>query len=920
MLHGRDAEQARIDELLAAARAGRSGALVLRGEAGIGKSALLDYAAAQGVPTVRSAGIESEAELPFAALHLLVRPGMALVPGLPPRQREALEAAFGLGDGTPADRMLIGLAVLTLLAEEAADGPLLCLIDDAHWLDRASAEALLFAARRLDAEGVVILFATRPGPEDFPAPGLPELVVPGLRPEAAAALLDTGPVRLSPAERYRLLTESGGNPLALLELPSTIGATGPIGTQPPALTQRLQLAFHGRVLRLPAATRTVLLVAAAAGSPQLAPVLRAADSLGAGLDDLQPAQDAELVRTDGAALTWRHPLLRAAVYQGAALTQRLAAHRALAAAFDTEDTADLHAWHRACAATGPDETTATLLEHTAERARRRNGFHGAVAAYERAAALGVTEGDRCRRLVLAAEMATEAGLTDKAVALAERAAAPGTDHSVELRLALVHAQADFASGVPAAAHRRLLAAALTARTGDPGGAARTGDPEGIAHSGNPDRAGHTGDPGTAARILTRAVHAAWYLGPAEIAEVAEVLATLPLVDRDPVTPIVRYLTTAVAGHRTVDLRTAAALARANGADSPADLVQLCGSGLVVGQDEQVGELAEELIGECREQGRIGVLAPLLFFRSEAQLFAGRPGAARVGAEEGLRIAEDLGQAHWVGQLSAFLAYLAAQRGDEDATRARAERATAEEFGGARAVGASWAHAALGLLALGQGRLEAARAELAHMSVEPARHHVSGLRALPDRIEVAARLGATEDATAALDDLAAWAERADQEWITALVARGRALLADGPDAETHFVAALTANRPFDEARTRLLYGEWLRREKRKVDARAQLEQAMAGFDRLGAGPWRERARTELGALGVGTGAPASAGPLSVLTPQESQIVRLAAQGLSNREIAARLFLSHRTVGHHLYKAYPKLGVLSRGELKELALTE
>ncbi|MGW4636778.1 AAA family ATPase, partial [Nocardia sp. NPDC004415] len=259
MLHGRDAEQARIDELLAAARAGRSGALVLRGEAGIGKSALLDYAAAQGVPTVRSAGIESEAELPFAALHLLVRPGMALVPGLPPRQREALEAAFGLGDGTPADRMLIGLAVLTLLAEEAADGPLLCLIDDAHWLDRASAQALLFAARRLDAEGVVILFATRPGPEDFPAPGLPELVVPGLRPEAAAALLDTGPVRLSPAERYRLLTESGGNPLALLELPSTIGATGPIGTQPPALTQRLQLAFHGRVLRLPAATRTVLL-------------------------------------------------------------------------------------------------------------------------------------------------------------------------------------------------------------------------------------------------------------------------------------------------------------------------------------------------------------------------------------------------------------------------------------------------------------------------------------------------------------------------------------------------------------------------------------------------------------------------------------------------------------------------------------
>ncbi|MFI1240868.1 AAA family ATPase [Nocardia salmonicida] len=924
MLHGRDTEQAMIDDLLSGARAGRSGAMVLRGEAGIGKTALLDYAAAQGIPTVRSAGIESEAELPFAALHLLVRPGMELVRQLPSRQREALEAAFGLGEGAPADRMLIGLAVLTLLAEEAAQGPLLCVIDDAHWLDRATAEALLFAARRLDAEGVVMLFATRSGPQDFPAPGLTELALAGLRPDAAAALLDAGTTALSPAMRYRLLAESGGNPLALLELPAVVGESILDESNPLPLTQRLQLAFHGRVTRLPAATRTVLLIAAAAGAADLAPVLRAASALSASLPDLQPAQDAGMVATDGQVLTWRHPLLRSAVYQGSALADRLAAHRALADALVDDDAADLRAWHLACAATGPDEHTATALERTADRARRRHGFHGAVTAYDRAAALSTDAGARVRRLVLAAETATEAGLTDRAERLAERAeslshrtefdadgvgsaeaktdptsrsraaAASGSDGSgFELRLDLVRAQAEFAGGKPGSAHRRLMSAAVAARETDPRGAAR---------------------------ILTKAVHTAWYLGPDELDEVAAVLTTLRLVEDDPATPIVRYLTGSVTGHRVADLRDAAAAARAGGADSPADLVQLCGSGLVVGQDAQVEELAGELVRECREQGRIGLLAPLLFFRSEGLSFGGRPRESRIAAEEGLRIAQDIGQAQWVSQIHAFLAYLAALQGDSTSCRDHADRAVAEEFGGPGAVGASWAHAAVALLALGEGRLEQAQTELAHMTIEPARHHVIGLRTLPDQIEVAVRLGATDRATEALDRLTHWAQRAGQAWIGALAARGRALLADGSDAEQHFVAALAENRPFDEARTRLLYGEWLRRDKRKVDARTQLELAMGLFDRLDATPWSERARTELGALGVGTGARASGGPLSSLTPQESQIVRLAAQGLSNREIAARLFLSHRTVGHHLYKAYPKLGVLSRGELSALDLTE
>ncbi|MFC4123599.1 AAA family ATPase [Nocardia rhizosphaerae] len=890
MLHGREAEQARIDELLAGAAAGRSGALVLRGEPGIGKSALLDYAAAQGIPSARSAGVESEAELPFAALHLLVRPGMALVRQLPPRQRDALESAFGLGDSAPADRMLIGLAVLTLLAEEAADGPLLCLIDDAHWLDRASAEALLFAARRLDAEGVVMLFATRSGPADFPAPGIPELALSGLRAEAAAALLDAGPTPLTPANRYRILTESGGNPLALLELPSVVGAVGDTA-RPLPLTQRLQLAFHGRIARLPAATKTMLLLAAVAGASDLAPILRAAHTLGAALPDLRPAEDADLVRTDGQHLNWRHPLSRAAVYQGSAPVDRLAAHRAIADALVGAETADLRAWHLACAATGPDEGVAAALEDTAQRARQRSGFHGAVAAYDRAAALSADPAARLRRLVGAAETATEAGLTDQAALLAERAAAQPGGAAYDQRLELVRAQAEFAAGKPGSAHRRLMATAARAA-----------------------------DPGDAARILTRAVHTAWYLGPTELDEVARLLATLRLDDGDPATPIVRYLTGSVAGRHTGELRAAADAARANGADSPADLVQMCGSGLVVGQDDQVGELADELIGECRDQGRLALLAPLLFFRSEAALFGGRPGESAVAATEGLRIAEDIGQPQWISQLTAFLAYLAALRGDEEACHGYAGRAVAEEFGGQDAVGAPWAHAAFGLLALGRGRLEQAAAELAHMTVEPARHHVSGLRSLADRLEVATRLGDTAAAGEALTSLTAWAERTGQAWIAALAARGRALLAERTAAEQHFLAALAANRPFDEARTRLLYGEWLRREKRKVDARGQLEQALAGFDRLAAAPWSERARVELAALGVGAAAAPGTGPLAALTPQEAQIVRLAAQGLSNREIAARLVLSHRTVGHHLYKAYPKLGVLSRGELSGLDLAQ
>lgn len=890
-LVGRAAERARIDALLDAARAGRSGALVLRGEPGIGKTALLEHAAAAGLTTVRGAGLESEAELPFAALHLLVRG--ADLGALPPRQRAALDGAFGVADHDPADRMLIGLAVLSLLAEEAAEGPLLCLVDDAHWLDAATAQTLLFAARRLDAEGVALLFATRAGEHDFPAPGLPELRVGALPQDAAAALLDATHTGLSPALRYRTLMESAGNPLALLELPAVLAAETPgAGANPLPLPQRLQLAFHGQVTRLPVATRALLLVAAAADTAQLDTVLRASAALGAGLADLQPAEDAGLVRV-GDAITFRHPLLRSAVYRGAPLAQRLAAHRALADAATGPDQADVRAWHLAAAATGPDEAVATALESTAERARRRSGYHGAVAAYERAAALSVDDTARARRLVPAAETAAEAGLLDLARRLADRAAAhlPQADDAVAARLDLVRGLAEFGAGRPAAAHRLLLAAAARER-----------------------------DPARAARVLTQAMHTAWYLSGAELAEVRERSAALPLPDSDPMAAISGYLRAALETRHTTDLRDAAAAARARGADSPRDLVQLCGAGLVVGQDDQVAELAAELVAECREQGRIALMPPLLFFRAEAEIHLGRPAEGELAAAEGLRIAADAGLGQWVSQHHAYLAYVAALRGAEAECAAAAERATAPEFGGVAAPGATWVHAALGLLELGLGRVASALTRLEPLTVEPGRHHVAGMRALPDVVEAAVRLGEPARAGDAPDRLAAWARHSGLDWVAALELRCRALLtADDTAAELYRAALARGGRPLEQARTRLLFGEWLRRARRKTEAREQLEPAAEAFERAGAAPWAARARTELAALGLGGAVSTAARGLAArLTPQELQIVRLAARGLSNRDIAAQLFLSPRTVGHHLYKAYPKLGVASRGELAELPL--
>ncbi|MFG3706526.1 AAA family ATPase [Micromonospora sp. NPDC047670] len=903
-LHGREPEQDAIAELLAGARAGSSSSLVLRGEPGIGKTALLEHAAASAgnMRLLRGTGVEVEAKLPFSGLQLLLRPALGSLAALPGPQRAALQAAFGLGSAAGCEPMLVGLAVLSLLTEHADRTGLLCLVDDAQWLDRASREALLFAARRLHAEGVVMIFAARDGEGAFPAPGLAELRLSGLAPQAAAALLDRHP--LAPAVRYRLLAEADGNPLALLELPVALAAEGGSVFSPGALplTDRLQLAFHGQVSRMPQSCQSLLLVAAADETGELAVILRAAAALGAGVDDLSPAERAGLVLrgdADGTTIRFRHPLIRAVVYQRAPLGQRLAVHRALAAALGSPEHADRRAWHLAAAATGADEEAAAALERTAARARDRSGHEAAAAAYERAARLSVEPTARARREALAAQAALEAGDLERARALGSRAARRLDDAPAAVRAGVAHvrALADFWQGSYPTAHRLLLDGAELIRDTDAG---------------------------RAAVLLIEAVHTSWYLGERPLAATLDRLVALPLDDADPLAPVGRHLVhlDPRRGQRPPPLADTVAAVRRRGGAPDEVLTILCGAALALGQDADAYELATALAAEHRARGGAGRLPTVLFFAAEGEVFAGRHLDALATATEALRLARDTGQQQWVSQFSSVLAHLDAARGDEVACRRHAEQGLAGATAGAISPGAPWAHWSLGLLDLGLGRAEAALARFERLTREPMRHHICATRSIPDLVESAVRVGTPERAAGPLARLQRWAGSVRQPWADALVLRCRGLLATDDRAEACYTAALDLHdrdaRPLEYARTALLHGEWLRRARRKAEARGPLHDALEVFDRLGMRPWAERARGELTATGAQEQGPAPAeGVAAGLTPQELQIARLAAQGLSNRDIAAQLFLSHRTVGYHLYKAYPKLGVASRGELRDFA---
>ncbi|WP_067464748.1 ATP-binding protein [Actinomadura macra] len=903
MLWGREADRAAMEGLITGAREGLGGVVVVRGEAGIGKTALLDEGAAMaaGLRVLRATGAETEAELPFASLHMLLRPVLPRVEALPPGQARALRTALGLGgeegeggtDGT--DRFLIGLAVLTLLSDVATEQPVLCLIDDAHWLDPASADALLFTARRLDTEAAAIVFAARDG---FTAPGLPELPLAGLdRPQAAAFLADQAP-DLAAAVRDRVIDEAAGNPLALLELPAALSAGIRAGhtVPPPALpvSARVQAAFGTRIEKLPRPSRLALSIAAAEGTGELATVLRAARTLGAAPADLDAAERAGLLRLTETRVEFRHPLVRAAAYQRMPLTTRLAVHGALAEVSGGAR----RALHRAAASPEPDESVAAELEASADAARGRNAPAAAASLYEHAARLSPADGDRTRRLIRAAQSAITGGRTGHAADLAERAAARRLGPVPLAEVAMVRATAEFERGAPVGTARYLADSAAQVAEADPGLALTLL----VMAAGNAWSTGEDGEvrraaglaagigAATAGTCVTRAAGTT-----ASVATALVGLGRLAAGDTSSGAPLLRSVV--AAAH----------------ADPPGSLIArllVLAVALLVGDDEAAAQLAAADVAHARHRGLVGALPTTLQVVAQTQVAAGLHRDAAATAAEALALARETGQRHRQGRLAALTARIAAIEGEQERCRELAAEA-AESVAEAAAEGAC----ALGLLHLGLGRHEDALHVLEETAAGPARRTATVMFAAADLAEAAVRAGQLEQARAAGERLTAWAAVLDRPWISAVALRCQALLA--PRDET-FQAALhlhtAGGRPFEHARTALTYGEWLRRERRRSDARAPLRSALSIFERLGATPWADRARGELRATGeTASGPPSGDDPLARLTPQELQIVRLAASGVANRDIAAQLFLSHRTVEYHLYKAYPKLGVTSRTEL-------
>ncbi|WP_433289685.1 AAA family ATPase [Pseudonocardia sp. CA-142604] len=905
-LPGRAAETANVQRLLDTARAGRSGALVVRGEAGIGKSTLLWHAAtaAPDMLVLTRTGVETETELPFAALHLLVKDNMAGVDELPDAQARALRAALGLASAERApDRFLVGLAVLTLLGELAAQRPVLCLLDDAHWFDRASAEVLLFVARRLDAEAVVMLFAARTGHAPaFPAPGLAELVLPRLDESTARHVLASGAGDLPRHIREQLLREAAGNPLALQELPAAHRAgRAPVYPLGPPEAGRggsapthspVEREFAARIEALPERVRTVVLVAAADNTCDTGVVLAAAQRLGCSVADLEAAERARLLMFSEGCLGFQHPLIRTAAYGSATVVRKQEAHRALADVLDGRPDVDRRNWHRAAASIGPDEDVAVALEESARAATNRGSNEAAAAAYERAGSLSPDPARRTRRLTAAAEAAADAGHRGWASSLAVDAARPVADQVQHARLALIHARLADEVNRPEETHRLLMEAAMPIAA--------------VA----PELAGEmfmwAVEAGWSARergMIERVVVAAEGLGDARYVRALSAVALAQLPGAGDAA-----LPRAIAGLRE--------MAICHGSGSPRVGATLASWHLALGDHITAHALAACAERDSRTHGAHGVLPRVLAVLAAGRWHLGRRHDAAVAAAEGLQLARDTGHGQALGELAAVVAHLAAVEGDE--VRLAAVLA---EFDGRRMPldFPEAAAAARSLLDLGLGRVESAADRLAELMTHPSRS-----QSLPDLVEAATRAGRTELARDAAARFERWAGHVGQAWARAVALRCRALVDGGDRAERLFAEAvahhrLDGTRPFERARTELLQGESLRRERRRTQARSPLRSALETFEELGARPWAERARAELRATGESR-TDAQPGPdlLAELTPQELQVVRLAAVGLSNRDIGAQLFLSPRTVGYHLYKAFPKLGVTSRGQLVRLDL--
>ncbi len=900
-LVGRERECAVIDRLLGAAARGESGVLVVRGEAGIGKTALLGYAAARATDmrVLRATGVEAEHDLAFAGLHGLLWPIIDELPCLPEPQRAALSAALGLAAGDGRDRFLAAAGALTLLAAAAEAKPLLCLIDDAQWLDAPSADALLFTARRLVAEGVLILFGAREGdPRRFDAPGLEVLMLKGLDRELSEALLSRASSQVAPAVQERLLSEAAGNPLALLELPVALSDSQLTGkAQLPGalpLTARLRGVFIQRVERLPQSTQMALLVAAAEETGELAVILRAAAELMLPQNALDPAEETGLVRAQGAALTFRHPLVRSAVYDSAPIGRRQRVHAVLATVLGAEQHSDRALWHRAMATLTPDDELACALEASAARSQQRGGHASAATAFERAAELGDGDAARATRLARAAEAAWVAGQADRAADLVRRALAFAEPTE--------RARLSYLSGL-ISAFAGSLPGALTALL------------EGLEA---------TEEPSLILEMLMEAGVVAAFVEDHERELAVCRQASQTPAETDAERFVVCQLTSSVADHegdfaraqmlweRTVEL--------AEGLDRPRHLLWASEGASRAGHLGDGLQFASRAVRIARERGLVSTLPLALQVEASQLVGRGQFDLAYASAQESERLVADLG--HPVAWSLADLATIDAVRGDEQQAREHASEAQAVVArSGARLLGRRTARA-LALLDLGLGQPSAALDRLlgSVLDMRPESDYVFVL-GVPDAVEAASRSQRLDEVASHLDRYRQCFAPTSNRARLALLARCEALV-DGVDAERHFRDAVElsdALSPFDRARTELLYGEWLRRHRRRIDARFHLRAALEIFQQLATTPWEARARSELRASGE-TARKRDPSTRDQLTPQELQISRLVASGKSNPEVAAQLFLSPRTIDYHLRKVFTKLEIASRADLADLDLGE
>jgi DNA-binding CsgD family transcriptional regulator len=906
VLVGRSAECERIEALLAGARGGTGGALVLRGGPGIGKSALLAYAGerSSGMRVLRARGVETEAELAFAGLHQAFHPVLDRLDGVPEPQGAALAAALGLAEPQEPDRFLIAAAALSLASEVAADQPLLVLVDDVHWLDAPSADALLFVARRLEAEPAAMVFSVRDDIGDGAATDLPGLPLRPLDRDEARELVEASASGLNAEGRELVLASAYGNPLALVELASGLAADRETGQDSPReihLSATLERTFFGRAKELPEGTQRLLLLAAADEVGDIGTLLRAAGRLGIGGEALAPAEHAGLVRLRETVVEFRHPLVRSAVYQSAAFSDRQAAHRALADALTGPAHADRRAWHRAAAAVAPDEEAAAEVERVAARARARGAPAAAASAFERAASLTADDELRARRLTDAGEAARDAGTNERALAFATEAARYAGDPVQRGRI-------DQLNGT------------IEARRGDVR--------EGFAILANGAKRIAQRDPLRAAAMLAEAASAAAYAGDtAGVAEAGRSAAALPARDDPEFAFDVLLLagTTAVLERDPERglplLREAMALAEAS--SDPSRLVRAGVAAIYAGEDAAARAFWMRGAREARTRGALGTLSFALEFLAASEATSGNYAAAFADASEGLRLAREIGAERSAAMHLARAASALAVLGREDECRRHADEAI--ELATARGLGLVIANArwALGVLELGLGRPAEALSRLESLvSDGPGKGYpLIGLFATPDLVEAALRADRIERAQTALATFEAWASATELPWALAALARCRGLLSVGRTALAHLEEAVELHgdgeRPFDAARSRLVLGELLRRERRRVDARPHLRAALESFDRLGAAPWAERAAAELRASGETARRrdPSAAGEL---TPQELQIARLVAEGATNKDVAAQLFLSPRTVDYHLRKVFMKLGLSSRAELHRIDL--